>query len=849
MTFKKIIVGFLLLLIANASYSQEPFYRKSLTNFKVDNLSPDQLSLFQQQLSVSKMSDQEMIRYLLSKGMSIEEINKLRTRMLSQPANGKGEKLDIDQIGLLDRYIRLKDSLDKQMTDSLWFSRSKEEEETEIFGSELFLNSKLAFVSDMQLATPSNYILGPKDVLTLTLYGYQELSIDLRVNQDGKVNVPYAGLVTLGGISIEQASQKISQALQKSGYATLRTGETKLQLAISQYRTFPVTVIGAKASGTYMVSNVANVFHALHMAGGPAKRGTYRQIELIRKGEIIQTIDLYSFMLEGNQKQFLNLQENDIVNIPVFDHRVTVKGEIKTPGYFELKQGESLDQLFKYCGGFTPIAYKERVYVEQVSKNEFVSRDIEKDGFPTYSPSTGDVVYVGSIVNRFSRRVAIGGAIMRPGYYAREDSLKLSSLIRRAGGVKESSLMNRGLIYRSGHDNQNSYLRFSPEEVISGKNDLLLTDGDSVVIADRSIFFPDQMITVTGEVNNPGLYTYGEKMTVLDALLLSGGIKESSLPNKIEVARRVEQNKDLLISTVIESSTDRSLLLQAQELELQPQDVIIVRKNPNYIAQRKIELTGEFRYTGSYILSKQREYLSEVIERAGGFTDLADNRYILIFRKRTNPLYQKAMQNKAKEQARFVAKKKGKDDLQSMMEYPGIRPLAETNDEEDTQQKTLSADSSLTEESAFLIDTISVSYRDLQTRKREKYDIYLQEGDEVNVMPFRNTVGIEGEVNNKAIVNYSSSRLRNYVRDAGGITRVGDPNRVFVIHADGSSSSTKRFLIFKAYPRVQPGSVVMVPTKVTPNGLTKDPSKLSAMASILASSMGMVIAVLTLLKQ
>lgn len=576
-------------LMVISATAQEPFYRKSLTNFKVENLSPDQLSSFQQQLSQSKMTEQEMVKYLLSKGMSLDEISKLRLRIMSQQAlPGSLNKLGMDQMDLLDLLMSSKDTTGLELLDSLGYFRSRTEEDKLIFGSDLFLNSKMGFANDMQLATPSNYIIGPKDVLSLTLFGYQELTSELKVLPDGRVSIPYAGMMALGGLTIEQATIKIREVMQRSGYASLKTGQTKLQLSVSQYRTFPVTVIGARASGTFMVSSVANAFHAIFQAKGPARRGSYRDIELIRKGEIIQKIDLYSFMVDGNQKQFLNLQENDIINIPAYDHRVTMKGEIKTPGYFELKEGESFSRLLKYSGGFTPVAYQERVYVEKVSTNEFVSRDIEKPAYETYMPSNGDVVYVGSIVKRNSQRVAIGGAIMRPGYYGLHDSLTVGKLIKRAGGLKESSLMTRGLVYRAGHDHQISYLRFNPGDIVAGKNDLVLSDGDSVVIADRAILFPKEIITVSGEVNNPGYFVYGEKMTVLDAILLSGGLTESSLPSRIEIARRVDGNNDFVISQILESSTDRNLMLQAQELELKPQDFVIVRKIPIMFPKEKL---------------------------------------------------------------------------------------------------------------------------------------------------------------------------------------------------------------------------------------------------------------------
>jgi len=812
-------------MIISAS-AQEPFYRKSLTNFKVDNLSSDQLILFQQQISQSKMSDQEMVRYLQSKGMSLDEISKLRSRITNQQMPGGLNKSGIDQPGSMDVFLKMKDSSVLGLFDSTQYSKFIAEEEKLLFGSELFANAKMGFTNDFQLATPSNYIIGPKDQLNLTLYGYQELSTELRVLPDGKLNVPYAGIMVVGGLTIEQATIKINQALQKSGYATLRSGETKLQLSVSQYRTFPVTVIGAKASGTYMVSSVANVFHALHMAGGPARRGTYRDIELIRKGQIIQYIDLYSFMVDGNQKQFLNLQENDIINVPAYEQRVTLKGEIKTPGYFELKEGETLSRLLKYSGGFTPVAYQERIYVEKVSTNEFISRDVEKLGFDAYKPGNGDVVYVGSIVNRNSQRVAIGGAVMRPGYYGLHDSLTVGKLIKRAGGLKESSLMTRGLVYRAGHDHQISYLRFNPGEIVAGKNDLSLADGDSVVIADRAILFPKEIITVTGEVNNPGYFVYGDKMTVLDAILLSGGLTESSLPSKIEIARRVEGNKDFEISKILEAATDRNLMLQAQELELKAQDFVIVRKNPNYIPQRKIELTGQFKYPGTYILSREKEYLSEVIERAGGFNDLADDRYVLIYRQQLNPFF-----NKMKEE---VESKE-----------------AEVNNEfligTSKQKKLVSPAQTMNTADSLLIDTISVNYASLRSADKTKFDIHLQEGDVINVLQFQNTVSMKGEVNNKVTVNHSSTSLRSYLKDAGGLTRFADPKRVYVIHADGSSSSTRRFLGLRFYPKVEPGSVVMVPLKHGQDERIKDPSRMAATASILASTTGLIFALINLL--
>jgi protein involved in polysaccharide export with SLBB domain len=355
----------------------------------------------------------------------------------------------------------------------------------------------------------------------------------------------------------------------------------------------------------------------------------------------------------------------------------------------------------------------------------------------------------------------------------------------------------------------------------------MLADGDSVVIADRAVLFPKEIITVTGEVNKPGYFIYGEKMTVLDAILLSGGLTESSLPSRIEIARRVDGDNDFVISQILESSTDRNLMLQAQELELKPQDFVIVRKNPNYVPQRKIELTGQFKFPGTYILARQREYLSEVIERAGGFNDLADDRYVLIYRKQINPFF-----NKMKEE---IETKEAEVDN----EFSLVNSKAKKN-------IPIPA-SMINTADSLLIDTISVNYKNLLLGDKTKFDIYLQEGDEINVLQFQNTVSLKGEVNNKVIVNHSSTKLRSYLRDAGGVTRFADTRRVYVIHADGSSSATTRFLGLKFYPKVVPGSVVMVPLKHSQEERSKDPSRMAATASILASTTGLIFALINLL--
>ena len=827
----KLIAILMLSFFAINAIAQEPFYRKNLTNFKSDALNQNQILQLQQQVSTSKMTELELTTYLLGKGMTLDEINKLRLRMSKQNSNAYTSKaLDLTLMGLNNEL----DTSENNLLTAKNYLNSKEIDYSLIFGSSLFTNGKLGFINELQLATPEKYVIGPGDNLNVTMYGYQESNLEIKVLPNGKINIPYAGLISIGGLTIDQATQKITQTLTSSGYASLATGKTKLQLTVAQYRTFPVTVIGAKAAGTYMVSSVANAFHVLHMAAGPDKRGTYREIEHIRKGKIIQTIDLYSFLMEGNQQQFLNLQENDIINIPSYDRRVTIKGEAKNIGFFELKPTETLTKLLQYAGGFTPNAFKERVYIEQVSNNEFVSRDIREAAYSKYEPLNGDIVYIGSIMNRYSQRISVSGSIKRPGYYGWEKQLKLSQLIQHAGGLKESAMMNRGLVYRSGHDLEQSYLHFSPMDVIQGKSDILLNEGDSVIIADKSIFNPIQLITVSGMVNAPGKFPYANKMTLADALLLAGGLNSLAYPT-LEVIRKVESSTENQISKVFKISTEKGIVTELNDFTLYPQDIVVVRQDPTNVLPQSIELTGQFVFPGTYALVKPYETLLEVLNRSGGLNNYANKDYINIIRKK--PL---EASSKLKKISKEIQKKQRIDDPLSTQTFND-----DLKDLEDT-----SSNNQRDEMNVVPMDTISVNLKLLYDAKAgNKYDINLLSGDILNAIPVNNTVRVSGQVNKEVIINYFGDNLKGYIDEAGGFSSTADKKSVYVLEVDQSSKSTKSFLWFRNYPRVSPGSMVIVPSKPLELNKANDNGRLMSMSSLLASTSGIILALLTFLKK
>jgi protein involved in polysaccharide export with SLBB domain len=849
MKAKYIIV--LLLFFGFTTQAQEFFHRKNLADIDVNTLTSQELNRFQRQIAATNMTELEMMSYLMEKGLSRTEIANLMRRM-DQTSSRLSKPIDWETEGTYNMRDRT-DPLINRM-----YLQSREFPDSLMFGSELFRNIRLDFAPNLQLATPLNYVLGPGDEINITLHGNQEVFTDESISPNGSVTLQYAGVVQVGGLTVEQAEEKIRKILANRGFESLATGGTRLTVSVNEYRSIPITVIGAKMSGNYSVPSVASAFHALVIAGGPHSRGSYREIEVVRRGKIIQHIDLYRFMVHGDRSADVLLEENDVINIPVYENLISIKGEVKRSGFFQLIDGENFNDLLKYAGGFTPLAYNENIYVEQVGAKEFSARDVLKNEFASYQPASGDVIIVGSIANRYQNKVSISGAISRPGNYGWHEGLMLSNLVQRAGGLLESALLSRGLVYRSGRNHENEYLRFVPQQVLEGEADLALMDGDSIIFGDRRRMFPYEFINVVGEVRKVDKYTYGKGMTALDAILLAGGIKQGAIANRIEIARRIEGSNDMQIARIIEAGSDAELILRAEEVELQPLDIVIVKPNPDYMGQQVVYVEGEVVYPGTYVLLRRNERLSSVLKRAGGINEIGDENAVFIIRQNLNPVIQEEL------------KKMGLEDPDSYLALDSLLKSRSVNGN-NRQRKTTTSPAvgtardnrsfsasdpfygsrSLPDAGIFdvdeksktwhdvymLSDTIAINnVGDLMRKEDDRYDLHLQKDDRVVVLMRNNTVAVKGMVNNELTVNFMGKKLKQYINEAGGTMKSAQKGKIFVIEPNGRARMTRRVFGFRKYPDIVPGSVVVVPEKPETESRFSDPASMAAIASILASA-------------
>ena len=335
-----VLILFFTLSISLSVNAQDLLKSKDLSTIQVDYLSNDDIAKISAQLKSNNATIDQVESMALSKGMSQTEFNKLRIK-LAQFEKKKPKTIDSEDS---KAKATNKNSEFGRQQDKIKNEKVKDSVNALIFGSELFDNPTLNFEPDLKLATPLNYILGPGDELQVSVYGVQEYNASIPVSVEGKITIDYVGEIAVSGMSIEAATQKIKAAIARV-YSTIRSGQSQVSVSLGKIRTIKVTIVGGKQPGNYSISSLASVYNALHLAGGPGKNGSYRNIELIRNNKIYRNIDIYKFLVKGDQSDNVSLKDNDVIRIPVYTQRVTVEGEVKRPGVFEMKKGETLSDL------------------------------------------------------------------------------------------------------------------------------------------------------------------------------------------------------------------------------------------------------------------------------------------------------------------------------------------------------------------------------------------------------------------------------------------------------------------------------------------------------------------------
>ena len=530
-----VFLFFFTLLFSYHSYAQDILKSSDLSTVKVANLSDADIAKIKAQLQSNHMTIEQAEPMALSKGMSAAEFAKLKERLNSLSTGSLNNKAAGNTTGKTNNSGRVLDKITN--------NKVKDSVNAMIFGSELFDNPTLNFEPDSNLATPVNYILGPGDELQVSVYGVQEYNASIPVSVEGKISIQYVGEIAVSGMSIEAATQKIKAAIARV-YSTVASGQSQVSVSLSRIRTISITIVGGKQPGNYSISSLATVYNALHLAGGPGKNGSYRNIELIRNNKVYKYVDIYRFLVKGDQSDNVTLKENDVIRIPVYTQRVTVTGEVKRPGIFEMKKGETFSDLLRFASGFNEFAYTASVNVTQKTGKEFKVKDISEKEFSSYQPQAGDVFRITKILNRFENRIKIEGAVFRPDYYSYSEGMRVSDLIQRAEGLKEDAYTKRARIIRLQSDLTTEIVTVDLAAVLAGDRtaDIALKREDQLMIYSVLDFREDYKVTIDGEVKNPGEYDYVDNLSLNDLIVQVGGLTGSA-SKRVEIARMIKSDE------------------------------------------------------------------------------------------------------------------------------------------------------------------------------------------------------------------------------------------------------------------------------------------------------------------
>lgn len=822
--FKKLACKFfaltaILICLTLTCKSQDILKNYDLSTIKVDNLTDAQILKFKQQLDASGLTEDQAEQLAISKGMPVSEIQKLRVRLqqLQTTPSQTQTNPNNNQLQNPNQQLNYNNNYDTANPQNLIDTTTRKPLiNPRIFGSEMFNNATLNFQPNIPVATPTNYIIGPGDELNIEIFGVQETTIPLTVSPEGNITVPNVGQIPVSGISIEDATQKIKTLMSKTAYPTLRSGASRVSINVSQIKSINVTIIGSNKPGNYTLPSLATAFNALFVAGGPTEFGSFRQIELVRDNKLLRTIDLYRFLVNGDESDNVTLRNNDVIRIPTYKTRVIIDGYVKRPGIFEMLPDETLQNLLDYCSGFSDSAYRASVKVIRFTTKELSVKDVDANDFNNFIMQPGDSVIVSKVLTRYANRVTLTGAVFREGIYELHDGMNVYDLLKKADGLREDAFMQRAQIFRLKPDLTKEIVSFNPADSVQQKS-MLLKREDSVVITSIFDLQDNYYVNIMGEIRNPGYYDYRDSLSLKDLIVEAGGFTEAAFPERIEIARLIRRDtltaQDVRASIIIQINGMQDLSSSQKNITLEPSDLVTIRRKPGYLAFQTVTVSGELQYPGPYVLAKREERVSDIIKRAGGFTPEAylDGAYIKRYNlnDKTNQVKQQTISN--------------------------------------IENQLTDTTSELIEENqvAKPYDQIPLNITALLTNPNSPENVVLKPGDELIVPKYNADVKVSGSVLFPTEIPYNSHYgVRDYIAAAGGVAENGKRNKIYVVYANGKAATNRGFLFFRSSPSIKPGTEIIVPEKEERRKLSTP--ELIGISSALASLAGVVIAILRL---
>ena len=700
----------------------------------------------------------------------------------------------------------------------------EEKADSLLFGSTLFFqkNRKLSFEPSLNQATTKNYILGPGDLIYVDIYGQSEKYYEATVNPEGSILLDNIGLIAVSGKTIEAAEGIIKNRV--SAFYTGLSGSnpsTFLQVTLGNVKTIKVHIFNeVRLPGTFTLSAFSTVFNALYAAGGPSDKGTLRAIQLIRNNKKIAEIDVYDLLINGTANLDVQLQDQDVILVNPYLARVKVMGEVKRPLVFEVTPEDNLEDILRFAGGFTDLAFKDRISISRITGNQRSISDVYQNQLGLFNLKGGDEVTVGRIIDRYTNRIQIKGAVFRPGVFSLTEGLTLTQLIKNADGLKGDAYTQRASILRTKGDLSSEVLEVNLQAVLEGRQeDVVLQREDVIRISSIYDVQNERYIQILGEVKRPGTYPYAAGMTPEELILIAGGLQESANIKDIEIARRLEDSDSGTLSDIITTSINADLSFNPNAISLAPFDQVIVRKRANFTMQRLVSVEGQVNSPGIFAIQTSVDRISDLIKRAGGVNQFAYTKGATLIRKTEffNTESEQVRRQKNLEALRVLLKEnptnpEAQEELLIRLFRDLPKEKVAKTDSTANNAKRESLDQIAAETPGVAVkfketEAVAINLEKILANPGSEEDLVLEEGDILNVPKLLQTVRMRGDVVYPTTLRHEQGRsLRFYINGAGGFDRRANRKQTYVVYANGAVKRTKGFFGVRSFPVVEPGA-------------------------------------------
>lgn len=799
--YSKTIIIFLLgvLVFSNSvqgqSSIQEELSRRNLTLSEAQSMA--------RQAGINPNNPDEIARVARANGVPEDQIQEWLIELRMRQNGGTSDS------GIQD-LRSLSSTTNVTVSDSISDDKPKSDPKTgpgglEFFGYNIFGSVPDPFKPNYSGPVGNGYIVGPEDELRLSVWGATEFQYELKIDNEGRVNIPTIGQVMVAGQRLSELRESLKIRLSQSYSGLVKEPPTIfMDLTVTRLRPIQVFVLGeVNNPGGYTFSHNSSIFNVLYGVGGPKTSGSLRDIRIVRDGKIIASVDLYDLLLRGVELQNVPLLNNDRIFIPQRKNSIYLDGEVKRPAIYELNENEDLNDLLDFAGGLQPEAYGDRFQISRVvpmnmrtdpsfarevldySLSSVLNNEID---IPLFDKDRIQIFDISGISDDI---VTVKGLVNQPGIYELSENIQtVSDLILAADSLQDDAFTQRALLTRTKGDSTTEVYSVNIEEAMAGspEHDIILEKRDELQIFRNTVQLVDnRYVIIDGEVNSPGRFRYSEKMTLEDLILKAGGFTEAAYVGDVEITRttkpasRAEIAQKLVHEIVPEISNKDDfysvdlfwpILDKASEFSLQHRDQVYIRSNPRFKEQRSITVLGQVEFPGTYTILKENERLSDLIERAGGITPEG---------------------------------------------YPDGARLKRKG-----QNVVIELDELL--------------------RGDKDADIFIQKNDTLTVPQIPNSVLVTGNIALDGFIKYRPNRKLTYYLDQAGGMQQDSYKYVQLIQANGATYQVKRKGLFKNDPIVEDGARINVVYEAP-----KSESEGRPASEVLQQSLAMLTSALTII--